>query len=253
MEPITHTLASVLNDTCLKGARFGLSPAPEAATRRIAEAIVKGLQRMWDNGLVHGDLHLSNLALKDAHVQPLVQFLDFGRSARNVRASQSATAESMRAGHEYDVFRLLISLVEGFEELKEDKKEQWKECEKELRELQRGSKTAAALGSWAKQGKMRMPSEVKPDGSYEFTAQLHGARQIAGLQAYLAEEPKALDQAEKVYSIVMASVVRYARENLDMSYDGEVAVGNRRLRQAINKRLQNCFRGYFKSNLFWGC
>jgi serine/threonine protein kinase len=186
MEPITHTLASVLNDTCLKGARFGLSPAPQAATRRIAEAIVKGLQRMWENGLVHGDLHLSNLALKDAHVQPLVQFLDFGRSARNVRASQSATAESMRAGHEY-------------------------------------------------------------------SSQLHGARQIAQLQAYLAEEPKALDQAEAGYNIVLASILRYAQGHLDMAYDGEACVSNRRLRQAVNKRLQNCFKGYFKSNLFWGC
>jgi len=253
MEPITHTLASVLDDTCLKGARFGLSPAPEAATRRIAEAIVKGLQRMWDNGLVHGDLHLSNLALKDAHVQPLVQFLDFGRSARNVGASQSATAESMRAGHEYDVFRLLISLFEGIEELKEEKKEQWKECDKELRDLQRGSKTAAMIGSWAKQGKMKTPLDVKADASYEYSSQLHAARQIAQLQAYLAEEPKALDQAQAGYNIVLASILRYAQGHLDMAYDGEVCVSNRRLRQAVNKRLQNCFKGYFKSNLFWGC
>jgi tRNA A-37 threonylcarbamoyl transferase component Bud32 len=253
MEPITHTLASVLDDTCLKGPRYGLNPAPEAVTRRIAEAIVKGLQRMWDNGLVHGDLHLSNLALKDAHVQPLVQFLDFGRSARNVRASQSATAESMRAGHECDVFRLLTSLIEGFEELKEEKREQWRECEKELRELQRGSKAAATLSSWAREGKMRLPPDVQVDGSCEYDSQLHGARQIAGLQAFLAEEPKALNQAEAGYNIVLASIFRYAQGHLDMAYDGEVGVSNRRLRQAISKRLQNCHRVYFKSNLFWGC
>jgi len=187
MEAITHTLASVLHEHVPCGPRHRLNPPSEANARRIADAIVKALQQMWDNGLVHGDLHLENLALRDPHLQPLVQLLDFGRAARNIKAPQSASAQALRAGHEYDVFRLLEETYSDYDDLKEETEMEVKDCQKEVLEIRRdndwgtgsgSSRSAAMLSSWA--SKMEdLVEKCKNDPSNELQSQLHDARQIA--------------------------------------------------------------------------
>ena len=66
--------------------------------------------------------------MKDPQLQPLVQLLDFGRSARNIKAPQSASAGALRAGHEYDVFRLLEETYQDWDNLQEETTKELKEC-----------------------------------------------------------------------------------------------------------------------------
>eukprot|EP00746_Dinoflagellata_sp_MGD_P008419 gnl/MRDRNA2_/MRDRNA2_116844_c0_seq1.p1 gnl/MRDRNA2_/MRDRNA2_116844_c0~~gnl/MRDRNA2_/MRDRNA2_116844_c0_seq1.p1 ORF type:complete len:733 (+),score=145.44 gnl/MRDRNA2_/MRDRNA2_116844_c0_seq1:125-2200(+) len=255
MERIQHTLEGVLHERERRGPRHGLNPLTECSASRIGEAMVRALQGMWDNGLVHGDLHLGNVAVKDPQLQPFVQLLDFGRAARNIRAAQSASTDALRAGHEYDVFRLMEEMCNDFDELKEQTTEELKECKKEITELRRGCQAASMLSSWApKMQEMvnQLSDKCKDDPSNEFQSQLHDARQIAGLQAYIAEEPEALAKLEAVYNIILSSVVQYARTKLDFQFDGATCWSNRKMRGVIAKRQRLGFHGYFKSHLFWG-
>jgi len=230
MEAITHTLHDVLQERGPSGQRRGLHPPSEQAAQRIGDAIVSALQRMWDHGLVHGDLHLENVAIKDPTAQPLAQVIDFGRSAQNRAPLGSGAAGALRAGHEYDVFRLLVELCDSFEELQEGVDKELKDCEKELRELRSTRESAKDSGTaW----------------------QMHCTRQMVGLQAYVADEPKSLEQVEKTYDTVVAAVANYASTKLDFTFDGNPSVRNKRMRQAAAKRQNLSFKGYFKSDLFW--
>lgn len=255
MEAIKHTLQGVLHSRVPRGPRRGLNPPDEAKARRIGQAVVRALQGMWDNGLVHGDLHLENVALRDPESVPLVQLLDFGRSARNIKAAQSISAEALRAGHEYDVFRLLDEIHSDYDELQEQTTQEMKDCEKELLVLRRKSQHAWVLssGKTTVQGLMsHVAANCKADPASEFASQLHDARQIAGLRAFVADEPRALAQAEAAYNNILAVVVQYACSKLDLTFDGDVSLSNRRMRQAVSKRRGLGCKTYFKSNLFWG-
>lgn len=186
---------------------------------------------MLDRGLVHGDLHLQNVALKDLASVPLVQLLDFGRSA-NAAAVRAGQVGALRAGHEYDVFRLIREICNSYEELHDATTEGLKNCEKEVRELRRMRDVVAG--------------DAKAEG--------HHSRQIAGLQAYLQDEPMALEQVEVAYNAVLASVTQYACLKLDLVFDGLAFVRNRKMKQAASKREKSVYAGYFKSDLFWdGC
>jgi tRNA A-37 threonylcarbamoyl transferase component Bud32 len=253
MERIHHTLEGVLHERQRKGPRQGLNPINEASARRIGEAIVRALQGMWDNGLVHGDLHLANCVVNNPQLQPMVQLLDFGRSARNTKASQSADSGALRAGHEYDVFRLCEETINDFEEMKEETTDTLKECKKEIAQLKQECQAASMLSQWApKMQEMLHQGKCKDDPENEFQSQLHDARQIAGLQAYIAEEPEALEKLEAAYDIILKTVVQYASAKLDLQFDGAPSLSNRKMRQAIAKRQRLGFNGYFKSHLFWG-
>lgn len=255
MEAITHTLQGVLHGRLPQGPRRGLNPPNAAKAHRIGEAIVRAFQGMWDNGLVHGDLHMENIALRDPESSPLVQLLDFGRSGRNVKAAQSAEAEALRAGHDYDVFRLLEEIFNDYDVLQERTTQQLKDCEKELAEFRRRGQLAWTLstGSSTVQGLMsQVAGNCKGDPTGEFVSQLHDARQISGLQAYIADEPKSLAEAEAAYNIILAVVVQYACEKLDLAFNGDVSLSNRRMRQAISKRRGQGYKAYFRSKLFWG-
>merc|ERR1719221_1408826 len=175
---------------------------------------------MWEHGLVHGDLHLENIALKDVETQPLVQVIDFGRSARNMKATQSSASAALRAGHEYDVFRLMQETIKAFDELETATNDALKECRRELRTLQ--SLESAIAGSKA--------NEIS-------VSQLHEARQIAGLQAFISDEQKALEGVELAYNGVFAVICEYAFQKLDLTRDDDPTVRNRRLKKAVDKRL----------------
>jgi predicted unusual protein kinase regulating ubiquinone biosynthesis (AarF/ABC1/UbiB family) len=184
---------------------------------------------MWDKGLVHGDLHLHNVALQDADVQTPLLLLDFGRSSSNIGKDDPLRVEALRAGHEYDVYRLILEMCEAFDELVEEWQTAKKECEKELRELKR----------------TKAPKET---GEHY---QLHHNRQIVGLQAYLAEEPQSLEQLEQVYTTLITSLVKYANAKFALPYDGVPCVRSRRLRQSCTKQQKAAYHIYFKSDLFW--
>merc|ERR1712193_183852 len=118
-------------------------------------------------------------------------------------------------------------------------------------ELRRDSPSAAMLSSWA--SKMEdLVEKCKNDPSNELQSQLHDARQIAGLQAYIAEAPKAWAQVESTYNIILTTVVQYACAKLDLTFDGAASFSNRKMRQAVSKRQRLGFNMYFKSHLFWG-
>ncbi|CAJ1400116.1 unnamed protein product [Effrenium voratum] len=231
MERISLTLHGLLNAKTWRGLRHGLAPPEEPHARRIAGAIVASLQRMYDSGLVHGDLHLHNIGVKDADTSPTVQFIDFGRSASK-SFCKGPCAEAFRAGHEYDVCRFIGELFQAFDELQYEFEETMQECQKELKELRKSKETDAPVTDW----------------------QLHHARQLAGLQAFVDEEPKGLAKAELAYSTLLAAVLYYATVKLDLSdgFGSTASVRNRRLRQACKKREAACHKVYFKSELFWG-
>jgi len=196
------------------------------------------------------DLHSNNIAVDDAHIRPVIRMIDFGRSARNFAAAQSGSADALRFGHELDVFRLITDLWENFDELQETKTASLRECEKEIRAL-RSCKVASTISSLAAEGKMQLDDFNKND-DIAFVSQLHDARQAAGLQAYVAEESKAMEQVELSYNVVIAGIVQYAKTKLDLSFEGDAVITNRRMRQTVNKRYKLCYRGYFDSTLYWG-
>mmetsp|Transcript_100258 Transcript_100258/g.158023 ORF Transcript_100258/g.158023 Transcript_100258/m.158023 type:complete len:781 (+) Transcript_100258:57-2399(+) len=229
MQRVHFTLHQVLSRREPKGVRHGFSPPSEKITARIAAKLVAILQCMWDKGLVHGDLHLHNVALQDADVQTPLLLLDFGRSSSNIGKDDPLRVEALRAGHEYDVYRLILEMCEAFDELVEEWQTAKKECEKELRELKR----------------TKAPKET---GEHY---QLHHNRQIVGLQAYLAEEPQSLEQLEQVYTTLITSLVKYANAKFALPYDGVPCVRSRRLRQSCTKQQKAAYHIYFKSDLFW--
>jgi hypothetical protein len=254
MEPITHTLHSVLRARVLRGARFGLNPPCVATAHRIGEAVVRALQGMWDSGLVHGDLHLENIAVQDPE-QPLVRLLDFGRAARNRKATQGSSTDTLRAGHEYDVFRLIEETCSHYDELRDGTERDLKACDKEVAELRKGSSKATLLSSMAAKNQslvQQTADDSKPDETNEFQTQLHTARQIVGLQEYVAEERKTLQKIDAAYNALLAVVVGYAIAKLDLSFEGAAFLNNRKMLQAVVKRRRACESRYFKSDLFWG-
>ena len=112
MEAIQQTLHNLLCAKTWRGLRHGLAPPEEAEAHRMGSALVAALQRMFDHGLVHGDLHLHNIAVPLAAFFHLfsqalfrsegssksVQLIDFGRSASKA-ACGKACGEAFRAGH----------------------------------------------------------------------------------------------------------------------------------------------------------
>merc|ERR1711879_870794 len=119
-----------------------------------------------------------------------------------------------------------------------------KECERELRAVKGNCSKAKTIGSWAKEGKMPQVhlEQGKANEAVAFSSQLHDARIIAGLQAYVSEEAKALEQTEAAYNIVLAGVAQYARAKLELSFEGDAVVKNKRMRQAVNQRYRVCFK-----------
>jgi tRNA A-37 threonylcarbamoyl transferase component Bud32 len=230
MKRIQHTLHDVLWATAPCGPRRGLSPPSASRAREIGAAMVQAMQRMWDEGLVHGDLHLKNVGLKEAQPVPIVQLIDFGRSAaRSLAPPQSrASTQACRAGHEYDVCRLVVELCESFENLVCERDELAQECKRELRELRR--------------------AERDPGDDTEI---LHRARLIAGFEAFLADEPRALAQAEAAYNAILDAVMKYASVKHDISVDGVPSIRQRNIQQLCKRRMDNCDKLYFKSALFW--
>ncbi|CAE8618371.1 unnamed protein product [Polarella glacialis] len=227
MEAVAHTLHDVLWRKGPKGPRQGLCPPSDITARKLGSMLVETLRRMWDGGLVHGDLHLKNVGLKD-EAQPSILLLDFGRSSSSAGWEEARCREAFRAGHEYDVFRLLEELCNSYDELRFESEANVKECAKEMRELKR----------------------TREAGHDEH--QLHQARQIAGLQDYVVEEPKALAQAEVSFSAILGQVARYACTKFDLPVDGMPSVRNRRMRQAAMRQQRASYAIYFKSDLFWG-
>lgn len=232
MEKVPATLAGVLLKRLPNGSRHGLNPPSEQTAQKIGSAVAAGLKSMGKWGLVHGDLHLENIGLKDPDGQTSVQLIDFGRAA-TCAGLEVDPGESLVAGHEYDVFRLIRELFGSFEELLEEHRDYMKECEKEVREL-------------------KQTREVVLAGASASPHQLHHARLLAGLQAYLTEEPKAVDQMEKAYNVILNAVVKYSRDTFDAKYDGLATVRNRKVRREAKKREGDAFKCYFKSDLFWG-
>ncbi|CAE6956483.1 unnamed protein product [Symbiodinium natans] len=229
MERITNTLHDVLCAKGCRGLRHGLAPPDAGVARRIGSAMVQAFQDMFDAGLVHGDLHLKNAGLKDVESNPAVQLIDFGRSASKAACTDKPCNEAFRAGHEYDVCRFVVELCEAFDGLQYDFEKVVQECQKELRELKRTKEAASPVADW----------------------ELHHARQIAGLQAFLAEEPKGLERAEAAFDAVLSVVLSYAMVRLELPVEGAASVRNRRMRQVCKKRETASHKVYFKSDLFW--
>lgn len=230
MEPISHTLHGLLCAKTWRGVRHGLSPPEGLKAQRMGSAVVAALQLLYDQGLVHGDLHLNNIGVKDLDSKPTVQLIDFGRSASKAACEGKPCQEAFRAGHEYDVCRFIRELCQAFDELQCAFEDMVQDCQKELRELKRSKETESPSTDW----------------------QLHHARQLGGLQAFLEEEPKGLEKAEEAFNSVLAAVLYYAGVKLDITVDGGASVRNRRLRQICKKREAACYKIYFKSDLFWG-
>lgn len=230
MKRIEYTLHDVLWATAPCGPRRGLAPPSAARARDIGAAIVQAMQRMWDEGLVHGDLHLRNLGFKEEGSLPVVQLLDFGRSAsRSLAPPQSRTStQACRAGHEYDVCRFVVELCLSFENLVFERDELAQECRRELRELRR--------------------AERDPGDDTEL---LHRARLVAGFEAFLADEPRALAQAEAAYNTILDAIIKYATVKHDISVDGVPSIRERSVRQLCKRRMDACDKLYFKSALFW--
>lgn len=230
MGRITQTLRGVLLSRAPRGPRRGFEPPTEQTAQKIGAAVATALRQLGNNGLVHGDLHLENIGLENIDEQPSVQFIDFGRAAK---CAAMDTGDGLVAGHEYDCFRLVGELGDSFDELQDEFAVTVKECEKELREL-------------------KSSREVMDVGAKAAAHQLHHARQIAGLQAYLFDEPKALEKVETAYNIVLKAIIRYSCSKYDVSFVGAPSVRNRRMRQAATRRQRVVESGYFKSDLFWG-
>lgn len=226
METVSHTLEGVLSRRALRGARYGLSPPGQYTSQRIGGALEAAFQRMRASGLVHGDLHMGNVALKDHETNPSIIFLDFGSSASSSAWKTPGCGDTyLRAGHEFDVFRLIGDACESFENLQDEFNATRKDCERELREL----KKTSDIGS--------------PDNSY----QLHHNRQTVGLQAFLAQE--GLERTELAYNAILKAVVKYACVQFDWLCEGAPCVRNRRMRQSAMRREKASKAVYF--NLFW--
>ncbi|CAE6940348.1 unnamed protein product [Symbiodinium sp. KB8] len=249
-----------------RGLRHGLSPPDAAVAKGIGSAMVRAFQDLFDAGLVHGEdrrLQKWNLCTwldsltvtvavmigvlptlsmilfwTDVESKPAVQLIDFGRSASK----------------EYDVCRFVTELCQAFDELQYEFEETIQECQKELRELKRTKEATSPVADW----------------------ELHVARQIAGLQAFLEEEPKGLERVEMAFDTVLGAVLRYAVVRLELPVEGTASIRNRRMRQAqhfegypgsgmwaqdlvkasetievCKKRETACHKIYFKSDLFW--
>jgi len=234
MEKIPYSLSGVLSRKIQKGPRHGFQPPSEQVAQRMGERIAKVLQTMWDHGLVHGDLHLENVGLQDLDAEQPFQLLDFGRSASTAGWQEVRCKYAFLAGHEYDVYRLISEMCTSFDELEEEFNANKKECQKEVRELQSEKKER----QWGKTHK-------------EY--QLHHERQIVGLQAYMAEEPKTLEELEIAYTAIISATIAYANTKFDLPYDGVPTVRSRRMRKEARRRENASYAIYFKSDLFWGC
>jgi len=238
MEAVTHTLQGVMADTALRGPRRGLSPPNDEVARRLGTAVVTALSQMWDRGLVHGDLHLENIGLTDPDAQPTVQIINFGRSCSSAGLQEGQSRDAFRAGHEYDVFRFITELCTSFDKLETDAASTKKEREKDLRECK------------AVEKEMREAKRGKEVGCVHV---MHQSRQVAGLQAFLTDEPRALEQAECAYNIVLGAVLRYAGAKFNFNdFAGSPSVKNRKMRQAAGKRQKAGYTTYFASTLYWG-
>lgn len=233
MEAVSHTLQGVLSQRALRGARYGLSPPSEHISQKIGDALEVAFQRMRNSGLVHGDLHMGNVALKDHDTNPSINFIDFGSSASSsawkTPGGGTSGAIYLKAGHEFDVFRLIGDLCEAFETLQEEFFATRKECERELRELKKS------------------PDAGNIITSYALPHQLHHNRQMAGLQAFLAQE--GLESTELAYNTVLQAVVKYACTQFEWLCEGPPCVRNRRMKQSAMRRENACKALYF--NLFW--
>jgi tRNA A-37 threonylcarbamoyl transferase component Bud32 len=232
MEAIQTTVHSVLWNKVPRGPRQGLAPPTDKVANRIGTKLAATLDCMWNKGLVHGDLHLFNIGLTDLEAQGPVTVIDFGRSSSSPGMNDPATADAFRAGHEYDVYRLVGELCGSFDELLDDYQVRKKECDKEVKEL----KAQPAK-------KTKEPSEP----GYE----MHQNRMLVGLQAYLADEPKSLEQVELAYSTIIGHIIKYGENRFALPYDGVPCVRSRRMRQTAMRRQKAGYAVYFKSNLFW--
>jgi len=233
MEQIPHSLYGVLSAKMHKGPRQGFNPPTEEVAARMGERLTTVLQTMWDQGLVHGDLHLENIGLQEREAEKPFQLLDFGRSASSAGWDEVRGKYAFLAGHEYDVFRLVSEMCNSFEELEEEFVGSKKECQKEIRDLQSEKKER----SWSKT-------------SWEY--QLHHERQVVGLQSFVAEEPKAWEGLEKAYTTIIQAVIKYANTKFDVPYDSVPNVRSKHMRAESRRREKASFGIYFKSDLFWG-
>lgn len=231
MEQIPHSLYGVLSAKQQKGPRHGFSPPSKEVAERMGLKLVDILSTMWDNGLVHGDLHLENIGLQEREAEQPLLLLDFGRSATSAGLSE-VYRYAFLAGHEYDVFRLVKETCDSFDEFEEEIAATRKSCEKEIRDLKNEKKDK----KWEK-------------SQQEY--QLHHERQIVGLQAFLAEESKTLEDLEIAYTAIVTAIIKYANTKFDLPCE-EGTVRNKRMRKEASRREKEAYALYFKSDLFWG-
>eukprot|EP00927_Polykrikos_kofoidii_P002271 TRINITY_DN10876_c0_g2_i1.p1 TRINITY_DN10876_c0_g2~~TRINITY_DN10876_c0_g2_i1.p1 ORF type:complete len:459 (+),score=55.98 TRINITY_DN10876_c0_g2_i1:79-1377(+) len=231
MEAVENTLREVLRvDPCATG--FGGSTPSrsplevENDAQELGVALVGILRRMARAGLVHGDLHLGNVGLKGRGCQRQLLLLDFGRSANAMeRGGLEACADALRAGHEYDVFNLVVELCYSFEGL--------------LREL-----TADTAGLLRRQRRL-----VRPSGTAAVEPRV---QQITALQRQLEEKQGKVARIEAVHDAVLAAVLEYASFSCDWCFAGAPSVRNKVMRQSAEKRMQRAYATYFDSYLYWG-
>merc|ERR1711879_423921 len=125
------------------------------------------------------------IEVEHPETEPVVHLTDLGSSVRRITGSHGGNVEVIRAAHEYDTSRLLAAFCEHFDEFQDARIVQWKNCEKEARELQRGCK------HHSKQMERKLGFPTYFNTSLATENDLHDARLVAGLQAYVVEEQKA--------------------------------------------------------------
>eukprot|EP00927_Polykrikos_kofoidii_P002270 TRINITY_DN10876_c0_g1_i1.p1 TRINITY_DN10876_c0_g1~~TRINITY_DN10876_c0_g1_i1.p1 ORF type:complete len:477 (+),score=63.48 TRINITY_DN10876_c0_g1_i1:128-1432(+) len=233
MEAVDTTLGEVLRSDWRSGGAISSSSSLEAEKEAqvLGTSLAGVLARMASAGLVHGDLHLGNVGLKGRGDQRQLLLLDFGRSANAAqRGGVEACADALRAGHEYDVFNVIVELCSSFGELLPELNAETADLEGRLRRLVRPSDTARA----------------------NCTLQVQRLEQIGSLQKRLAEQQGLGARAEALHDAVLAAFLEYASFSCDWSFAGPPSVRNTVMRQSAEKRMQRAYSLYFQSYLYWG-
>mmetsp|Transcript_89474 Transcript_89474/g.164018 ORF Transcript_89474/g.164018 Transcript_89474/m.164018 type:complete len:427 (+) Transcript_89474:111-1391(+) len=233
MEAIDCTLCDLLWAEA-PSARPGRSLPDDAFARKLGQGLVAIFQRMWERGLVHGDLHTENVGLKEiAGAEPNILLIDFSRSAslsKRVKKtySEASKEEDFKGGHEFDVFNLIQELCTSFEGLKFETTKYTKELRQGIRALK------------------RRKAGPRPRVAGSATAT------VTTLERDLAWRCDALDRSQKLHDIIICEIVRYAVAKCNMRFDGPLSMSNQQMLDENSKRLDASYAKYFASTLYWG-